>query len=168
MADWYKVRVRFDEPPNEETLVRLEAALKEYDRDFPVGALRRDVFFTYRSPVFGGRELPKMFLDHETAGILWLVFTEEDDPPCGDADALVFRPGVDPHTLRDVWRLRDRHHYLGRHAALYVELSDAFQVTPLPIRWEVFQVLDPTAHSDEDRSFVEDAVRNIVETSREP
>lgn len=166
MAHWSKIRVVLDEPLPEATLTVVEEECHAEDYDFPPGCLRgSSEWHGYRSPMGGAEFLHRVLLKHGASGVYWLTDGGDErygDPEARDSDAVVFRPGVDPHSLQMAARAKSRLEAIQRSAARYVEVTKAFGVPSLPVSWDAFSVLHLWC-LEEDRPAVEEAVRSLVD-----
>jgi mannosyltransferase OCH1-like enzyme len=165
MAHWCKIRVVFDEPLPEATLAAVEEVCHDKDYDFPRGCLRgSSEWHDYRSPMGGADFLHVVLLEHGASGVYWLTDRGDErfgDPEPRDSDAVVFRPGVDPHSLQKDAAAKSRHEAIQRAAERYVKVTRAFSVPSSPIVWEAFSEMGLWC-PEGDRPAVEEAVKALV------
>lgn len=162
MADWHSIKVVFDEPLSPEQLTAIEDEMVAEDYDFPRCCLRDNSFTPYRSPMDGGIFISKVFLEHGAKGQYWMTSNRDayGEEACHDEDVVVFRPGVDPDSIRNASRLKNKLKYFQDQAARYIALCKAFGVDPLPVRWDVLPLLYINV-MEADRGLFEEAVLKV-------
>lgn len=143
MANWNSIKVVFDEPVDKAVLAGIEKEMLAHDYDFPEECLHSSEFSSYRSPMDGGGFIAKVFLKHGAKGQYWLTSRHDayGEESCHDEDVVVFRPGVNPDSIRDASRLKGKLKYFQDAAVRYIAMCRAFKVEALPMRWEVLPIM---------------------------
>jgi hypothetical protein len=139
MADWYYIRVQFDATPAQDILDSLGKELEDLDYDFPLNCLKYSDWCSYRSPSIGAKEFVSAFLKHGVTGRYWISSSDEYDPT--DEQCVIFRPDVDPLSVANAQRARNRRERIESSVQAYKAIATAFNFSPIPIKWENMRLL---------------------------
>lgn len=164
MSQYCSIKVKFDAPIGEETRNALYEDLREIDYDFPRSCLyNTDEWTSYRHPTYGDAKIVDVFLKHNATGCLWVVDGEVDygyEPR--DSNCLVFRHGVDPHSVANTARVKSQAEYLQRVAKQWIALADAFNAPHFPVKYNALDMTTAAYVQDREREEFETVVKSIL------
>ena len=164
MAQYSSIKFQFDAPISEETRAVLFEDLREIDYDFPRSCLyNTDEWISYRHPTYQDSEIVDVFLKHNVTGCLWIVGGEVNyGYKADDSCCLVFRHGVDPHSIANAAKAKANKAYLERVARQWIALADAFNAPHFPVKYDALKLTVSAYISDREREEFESVLKSIL------